>query len=232
MRFDCLTLFPDMMRTVLTESIIGRAMERGLVEIHFHNIRDYTLDKHRRVDDYPYGGGKGMVLQAEPVIRAFRDVCATVGTRPLCIYLSPQGRLFDQNMAKGLASEVSNIVLLCGHYEGIDERILEEMVDMEVSMGDYVLTGGEIPAMAVVDAVTRLLPGVLADESSFREESLYDGLLEYPQYTRPEEFEGRRVPEVLLSGNHARIAQWRKEQSLLRTKQKRPDLWEAWNEKK
>ena len=225
MRFDVLTLFPQMLEAVLLDSITGRAVERGLLSMNFINIRDYSTDKHRRVDDYPYGGGQGMVMQIEPVVRAYRDIVQSVSRPPLCIYLSPQGRLFDQAMAGRLAADFSHIVLLCGHYEGVDERIIEEIVDLELSVGDYVLTGGEIPAMAVIDAVSRLVPGVLASEESYSRESLYDGLLEYPQYTRPEEFEGKRVPEVLLSGHHANIEKWRMEQSILRTKQKRPDLW-------
>lgn len=225
MRFDVLTLFPQMLEAVLLDSITGRAVERGLLSMNFINIRDYSIDKHRRVDDYPYGGGQGMVMQVEPVVRAYRDIVQNVSRPPLCIYLSPQGRLFDQALAGRLAVDFSHIVLLCGHYEGVDERIIEEIVDLELSVGDYVLTGGEIPAMAVIDAVSRLVPGVLASEESYSRESLYDGLLEYPQYTRPEEFEGKRVPEVLLSGHHANIEKWRMEQSILRTKQKRPDLW-------
>lgn len=226
MRFDVLTLFPGMFPSVLSDSIIGRAEKQGILELNYINIRDYTTDKHGRVDDYPYGGGAGMLMQAEPVVRAFRAITKGLDYKPLCIYLSPQGQRFCQRIAQKLAADFSHIVLLCGHYEGIDERALEEIVDYELSIGDYVLTGGEIPAMAVIDTVSRLLPGVLGgEEESYREESLYDGgLLEYPQYTRPEIFEGRRVPEVLLSGHHAKIEQWRREQSLLRTRQKRPDL--------
>lgn len=224
-RFDVLTLFPQMLEAVLLDSITGRAVERGLLNMNFINIRDFSTDKHRRVDDYPYGGGQGMVMQVEPVVRAYRDIVQNVPQPPLCIYLSPQGRLFNQSLAGRLAKDFSHIVLLCGHYEGVDERIIEEIVDLELSVGDYVLTGGEIPAMAVIDAVSRLVPGVLSSEESYSRESLYDGLLEYPQYTRPEEFEGKRVPEVLLSGHHANIEKWRMEQSILRTKQKRPDLW-------
>lgn len=228
MRFDVLTLFPGMFPPVLSDSIIGRAQEKGLLELNFINIRDYTTDKHGRVDDYPYGGGAGMLMQAEPVVRAFRAITAGLDYRPVCIYMSPQGQVFRQETARRIARDFSHVVLLCGHYEGIDERALEEIVDFELSIGDYVLTGGEIPAMAVIDAVSRMIPGVLGgQEESFREESLYDGkLLEYPQYTRPEVFEGKRVPEVLLSGHHAKIESWRKEQSLLRTKAKRPELLE------
>lgn len=228
MRFDVLTLFPEMFSPVLSDSIIGRARKKGLLELNFINIRDYSTDKHRRVDDYPYGGGAGMLMQAEPVVRAFRSITESLDYRPVCIYLSPQGQLFRQETACRIAEDFPHVVLLCGHYEGIDERALEEIVDFELSVGDYVLTGGEIPAMAVIDAVARMVPGVLGgQEESFREESLYDGrLLEYPQYTRPEVFEGKRVPEVLLSGHHAKIEEWRREQSLLRTKKKRPELLE------
>lgn len=228
MRFDVLTLFPGMFPPVLSDSIIGRAQSQGILELNFINIRDYTTDKHGRVDDYPYGGGAGMLMQAEPVVRAFRAITQNLDHRPLCIYMSPQGQTFQQKTARRLAKDFSHIVLLCGHYEGIDERALEEIVDFELSIGDYVLTGGEIPAMAVIDAVSRMLPGVLGgQEKSYQEESLYDGrMLEYPQYTRPEVFEGRRVPQVLLSGHHANIEAWRREQSLLRTRQKRPDLLE------
>jgi len=227
-RFDVLTLFPGMFPPVLSDSIIGRAQAKGLLELNFINIRDYTTDKHGRVDDYPYGGGAGMLMQAEPVVRAFRAITADLDYRPVCIYMTPQGQVFRQETARRIAKDFSHVVLLCGHYEGIDERALEEIVDFELSIGDYVLTGGEIPAMAVIDAVSRMIPGVLGgQEESFREESLYDGkLLEYPQYTRPEVFEGKRVPEVLLSGHHANIESWRKEQSLLRTKMKRPELLE------
>ncbi len=231
MRFDILTLFPDMCRSVLGESITGRAAAKGIFEMNFIDIREFSNDKHRRVDDYPYGGGCGMVMQAEPVINAYNSVAEGLDYKPFCIYLSPQGKIFSQQIACTLAEDYDHIVLLCGHYEGIDERIIEEIVDMELSIGDYVLTGGEIPAMAVVDAVSRMLPGVLAGEESYRDESIYNGLLEYPQYTRPEVFNGRRVPEVLLSGHHANIEKWRCEQSLERTRLKRPDLYEKWSKK-
>lgn len=228
MRFDILTLFPDMCSTVLNESITGRAAANGIFEMNFINIRDYSLDKHRRVDDYPYGGGCGMVMQAEPIMRAWKSIADELDYKPLCIYMSPQGRVFNQETAKKLVKNFNHIVILCGHYEGVDERIIEEIVDLELSIGDYVLTGGEIPAMAVVDAVSRMIPGVLATEESYSDESIYNGLLEYPQYTRPEVFEGKRVPEVLLSGHHANINAWRKQQSIERTKIKRPDLYEKW----
>lgn len=223
MRFDVLTLFPDMMEAVLGESIIGRARNNGIIELNFINIRDYSEDKHRRVDDYPYGGGVGMVMQPMPIYNAYRSIIKNLEYKPLVIYLSPQGKVFDQSMAKSLSQE-KHIVLLCGHYEGVDQRIIDEIVDTEISIGDFVLTGGEIPAMAVIDAVCRLIPGVLSGEEAFQQESHYSGLLEYPQYTRPPEFMGRNVPEVLLSGHHANIEKWRREQSIMITLQKRPDL--------
>lgn len=223
-----MTLFPQMCSTVLNESITGRAAASGILDMNFIDIRDYSLDKHRRVDDYPYGGGCGMVMQVEPIIRAWRDITKDLDYKPLCIYMSPQGRIFNQETAKRLASDFEHIVFLCGHYEGVDERVIEEIVDMELSIGDYVLTGGEIPAMAVIDAVSRMVPGVLSGEASYSDESIYNGLLEYPQYTRPEVFEGKAVPGVLLSGHHANITEWRREQSLERTRLKRPDLFEKW----
>jgi tRNA (guanine37-N1)-methyltransferase len=229
MRISILTLFPDMMEAVLGESIIGRARKKGLVTINCINIRDFSTDKHRRVDDYPYGGGCGMVMQAEPIYRAYQSLLREGEEKPFVIYLSPQGKVFCQQMALRL-SKKEHLVLLCGHYEGVDERIIEEIVDMELSIGDYVLTGGEIPAMAVCDSVCRLVPGVLASDEAYMEESHAKGLLEYPQYTRPPEFMGRKVPEVLLSGHHANIQAWRKEQSIARTRAKRPDLFgeEPW----
>ena len=223
MRIDCLTLFPDMMKGVLDESIIGRATKAGILDIRYTNIRDFAENKHNRVDDTPYGGGMGMVMQAGPIYRAYQSVMETAEKRPKVIYMSPQGRVFNQEIAKELAKE-SHLVFLCGHYEGVDERVLEEIVDEELSIGDYVLTGGEIPALAVIDAVSRMLPGVLPSEEAFSEESLYNGLLEYPQYTRPPVFLGREVPEVLISGHHENIRKWRREQSVLRTVSIRPDL--------
>ncbi len=223
MRIDCLTLFPDMMKGVLDESIIGRATKAGILDIRYTNIRDFAENKHNRVDDTPYGGGMGMVMQAGPIYRAYQSVMETAEKRPKVIYMSPQGRVFNQEIAKELAKE-SHLVFLCGHYEGVDERVLEEIVDEELSIGDYVLTGGEIPALAVIDAVSRMIPGVLPSEEAFSEESLYNGLLEYPQYTRPPVFLGREVPEVLISGHHENIRKWRREQSVLRTVSKRPDL--------
>ena len=223
MRIDILTLFPEMVDGVLSESIIGRARKNGYIEINCINIRDFSKDKHRRVDDYPYGGGTGMVMQAQPIYDACQSIINSSDTKPIIIYMSPQGKVFNQKTAKKLA-QYEHIVLLCGHYEGVDERVIEEVVDFELSVGDYVLTGGELPAIVVADCVSRLVPGVLANEEAYTEESHYNGLLEYPQYTRPPEFMGRKVPEVLLSGHHKNITEWRREQSILRTKQKRPDL--------
>lgn len=223
MRIDLMTLFPDMCDTVLRTSILGRARENGLLAVHCHDIRDYTTDRHRRVDDYPYGGGKGMLMQADPIARCFDAVCREAGARPHLIYLSPQGRTLTQQRARELA-QLPNLALLCGHYEGIDERVIDALVDEELSIGDYVLTGGELPALVVIDCVARMLPGVLADETCFREESHFDGLLEYPQYSRPAEWRGRAVPPVLLSGDHARIDAWRAAESRRRTAEKRPDL--------
>lgn len=223
MRIDCLTLFPQMMQAVLEESIIGRAVRGGILDIRCTNIRDFAQNKHNRVDDAPYGGGMGMVMQAEPIYRAYQSVLETAEVRPCVIYMSPQGRVLTQKIAEELAKE-SHLVFLCGHYEGVDERVLEEIVDEELSIGDYVLTGGEIPALAVIDAVARMIPGVLPSEEAYSEESLYNGLLEYPQYTRPPVFLGREVPEILLSGHHENINRWRREESIRRTCRKRPEL--------
>ena len=223
MKIDILTLFPDMFYGFLNESIIKRAREKGLVEINCINIRDYTVDKHRRVDDAPYGGGMGMVMQAEPIYNCFKSLYD--GEKPHLVYMSPKGKTFKQSDAVRL-SKMEHVVLLCGHYEGVDERVLEEIVDEEISVGDYVLTGGELPALTVTDAVCRMIKGVLSDDVCFTEESHFDGLLEYPQYTRPEIWHDREVPKVLLSGNHAEIAKWRKEKSIEVTKQRRPDMLE------
>ncbi len=223
MRIDCLTLFPDMLRAVLEESIIGRAIKSGILDIHYINIRDFAQNKHNRVDDAPYGGGMGMVMQAEPIYRAYRSVMEGTETKPKVLYMSPQGPVFTQEKAKELSQE-EHIVILCGHYEGVDERVLEEIVDEELSIGDYVLTGGEIPAMTVIDAVARMIPGVLPAEDAYSEESLYNGLLEYPQYTRPPVFLDKEVPEILLSGHHENIKKWRREESIKRTCRKRPEL--------
>ena len=225
MRIDIATLFPDMCEAVLSESIIGRARQAGHIEVVCHNIRDYTLNKHNRVDDTPYGGGMGMVMQADPIYRCYEAVCAQLPQKPHVIYMSPQGRVLTQQMAIDY-SKKEYIFLLCGHYEGVDERLLEEIVDEEVSIGDYVLTGGELPALVLVDTIGRMCEGVLPDESAFTEESHYNGLLEYPHYSRPAVWHGKEVPEVLLSGHHANIETWRRQQSLLRTAQKRPDMLE------
>lgn len=220
-RFDVLTLFPDMFNSVMKESIIGRAIEDGKVELNAINIRDFSTDKHNRVDDYPYGGGAGMVMQAQPIYDAYKSLNPQNEKVPV-IYMSPQGRQFTQEIAQDLALN-DRIIILCGHYEGVDERVLEEIVTDEISIGDYVLTGGELPAMVIMDTVSRLIPGVLADDST-KEESFSDGMLEYPQYTRPYEFMGKKVPDVLISGHHANIEKWRKEESYKRTLKKRPDL--------
>lgn len=209
----------------LNTSITGRAVNNGLLSIEAVNIRDYAFNKHQSVDDYPYGGGAGMLMQAEPVYLAYEAVAEKLGKKPRVVYLSPQGQTFNQQMAEELAQE-EELVLLCGHYEGIDERVLEEIVTDYVSIGDYVLTGGELPAMVMVDAISRLVPGVLHNDVSAEFESFQDNLLEYPQYSRPEEWHGKKVPEVLLSGHHANIEKWRREQSVLRTKERRPDLLE------
>lgn len=229
MNFHVLTLFPDMIVNGLATSVLGRALENGHVMLEAVNIRDHTINKHNKVDDYPYGGGAGMLMQAQPVYDAYAAVAAGIGgeKRPRVIYLTPQGRPFTQTVAEELSAE-EDLILLCGHYEGIDERVLDEIVTDYVSIGDYVLTGGELAAMVVIDAISRLVPGVLHNESSARFESFTDGLLEYPQYSRPEEWRGRRVPEVLLSGHHANIAAWRLEQSLQRTRERRPDLYERY----
>ncbi len=225
MRIDILTLFPDMCDTVMSESIIGRARKNGKVQINCIDIRNYTQDKHRRVDDKPYGGGMGMVMAAQPIYDCFQSLCGELGCRPHLIYLTPQGRTLTQERIKQL-SKLDNIALLCGHYEGIDERVIEALEPEEISVGDYVLTGGELPALIVADAVSRMLPGVLSDDECFQEESHYNSLLEYPQYTHPAEWQGRQVPEILLSGNHAKVDKWRREQSLKRTAGRRPDLLE------
>ncbi len=224
MRLDVLTLFPEMFRGPFEDSIIKRAVDRELVQIAFHNIRDFSTDKHRTVDDAPYGGGPGMVMKPDPVFAAAESLNLPEGT-PV-ILLSPQGRLFNQRIAEDLASK-ERLVLICGHYEGVDERIREHLTTDEISIGDYILTGGEIPAMVLVDALVRLVPGVLGSEESIRTDSLSSGLLQFPLYTRPADFRGWKVPEVLLSGNHQEIARWRRSQSLLRTVERRPELLEV-----
>ena len=227
MKYIVMTLFPEMIESVMGESILGRARQAGHIELIVKNIRDYTLDKHTRVDDYPYGGGAGMVMEAEPVWRCYEAICAELGTVPRVIHLTPQGQVFDQSMATEYATEES-LVFLCGHYEGIDERVLEEIGTEDVSIGDYVLTGGELPAMVLMDAIARHIPGVLHNQDSATTDSFGNGLLEYPQYTRPEVFHGRAVPEVLLSGHQKKKKKWRLEKSLERTASRRPDLLEKW----
>ena len=226
MRIDILTLFPDTVGDVLSESIIGRAQERGFITIRTHQIRDYTQSKQNQVDDYPYGGGHGAIMQADPLYNCWCAVCDEVGAPVHTVYLSPAGKVFRQADARRLAAEAENLILVCGHYEGIDQRFIDECVDEELSIGDFVLTGGEIPAMAIADSVARLLPGVLSDAECFEDESHWNGLLEYPQYSRPAIWHGREVPEVLLSGNHQNVARWRRKQSILRTMRRRPDLFE------
>ena len=227
MRFDIMTLFPDLVSTVLGESIIGRAQKSGAIEVHTHNIRDYSKDKHHKVDDAPYGGGRGMLMMAPPIYDCYQAILEQAGERERrrVIYLSPRGRVLNQAKARELA-EMEHLVLLCGHYEGVDTRIIEEIVDEEISIGDFVLTGGEIPACVLVDAVARLCDGVLADPECYENESHSAGLLEYPQYTRPPEFRGRVVPEVLISGHHANINKWRAEKAKEITAQMRPDMLE------
>lgn len=236
MQFYIMTLFPDMVMDGLNTSIIGRAMDKGLLDIEAVNIRDYAFNKHNSVDDYPYGGGAGMLMQAEPVYQCYEAVKKKIETKallsdpdtrksPRVIYLSPQGKTFNQTMAEEFAQE-EDLVFLCGHYEGIDERVLEEIVTDYVSIGDYVLTGGELPSMIMVDAISRLVPGVLHNDVSAEFESFQDNLLEYPQYSRPETWHDKKVPEVLMSGHHANIEKWRREQSVIRTAKNRPDLLE------
>ena len=223
MNFYIMTLFPEMVMDGLHTSIIGRAVNNGLLSIEAVNIRDYAFNKHNSVDDYPYGGGAGMLMQAEPVYQCYRALEERIGKKPRVVYLSPQGKTFHQEMAEEFAKE-EELVFLCGHYEGIDERVLEEIVTDYVSIGDYVLTGGELPAMIMVDAISRLVPGVLHNDVSAEFESFQDHLLEYPQYSRPEVWHDKRVPEVLMSGHHANIEKWRRQQSVIRTAKNRPDL--------
>ena len=227
MRIDIMTLFPDTMNAVLHESILGRAAKKGIIEVNCVQIRDYTENKQCQVDDYPYGGGWGCVMMAQPLKSCLDDIMSTAkGRKSRVIYMSPQGKPYDQQTARRLRDEYDHLVLVCGHYEGIDERFIEQCVDEEISIGDFVLTGGEIAAMAVADSVCRLVPGVLSDEECFTGESHWNGVLEYPQYTRPEVWEGRAVPEVLLQGNHAAVDEWRRKKSLERTMDKRPDMFE------
>lgn len=228
MNFHVMTIFPEMISNCMNESIIGRAIEKGILSINAVDIRDYTLDKHRKVDDYPYGGGAGMLMSCEPIVNTYEHILEEINKngecpKPRVIYVTPWGHKFDQNVAKELAKE-ENLIFLCGHYEGIDERALEMVATDFYTIGDYVLTGGELPAMVMIDAIARMVPGVLSNSESGETESFYNGLLEHPQYTRPENFRGMKVPEVLLSGHHANIEKWKKEQSVLRTEKFRPDL--------
>ena len=223
MQIEIATLFPEMCEAVLSESIIGRARKAGHISVRCWNIRDYTLDKHRRVDDVPYGGGRGMVMQADPIYRCYEAVCRDIGTKPYVIYMSPKGKVLEQQRSLEL-SVMPHIFVLCGHYEGVDQRILDEIVDEEVSIGDYVLTGGELPAAIITDAIVRLIPGAIGDEQSALSDSFQDNLLAPPVYTRPAEYKGWRVPDVLLSGHQARIDDWKHEMALKRTRELRPDL--------
>lgn len=225
MRFDILTLFPEPVEAMMHSSILGRAQKKGLIEIHAHQIRDYTANRQNQVDDYPYGGGRGAILQCDPLYRCWCAICDDVGAPVHTIFLSACGSVFNQEKAKQMQRDYENVILVCGHYEGIDQRFIDECVDEEISLGDFVLTGGELPAMMIADAVCRLVPGVLGDEVCFTDESHWDGLLEYPQYSRPEIWHGLAVPEVLLSGNHQNIDRWRKKQSILRTMYRRPDMF-------
>lgn len=229
LRIDIATLFPDMCETVLNESIVGRARRAGKIELHCHQIRDYSTDKHRRVDDTPYGGGMGMVMQAEPIYRCFTEVTKEFAKKPHVIYMSPKGTVLTQQKALEL-SKMNNLFIICGHYEGVDQRVIDKIVDEEISIGDYVLTGGELPALVLTDAVARMCGGVLSSEECFTEESHFSGLLEYPHYTRPEIWEGERVPEVLLTGHHKNIAEFRRSEAVKITKERRPDLYKLFTE--
>lgn len=224
MRIDIITLFPESCEAVLSESIIGRARKSGAVEIVCHQLRDFAFDKHRRVDDAPYGGGMGMLMMAEPIALCFESICEELGKRPHFIYMSPKGRNLTQNRVREISESMDNICILCGHYEGVDQRVLDRYIDEEISIGDYVLTGGELPALVFTDALCRMLPGVLSSDECFELESHYDGLLEYPQYTRPEVWRDEGVPDVLLSGHHANIEKWRREQAILITARRRADM--------
>lgn len=230
MRFDVLTLFPDMIRRNCGESVIGRGQEAGFLQVYAHNIRDYSEDKHRRVDDTPYGGGKGMLMMAPPIGRCYQAILREQDAEGLqelrrrVVYLSPAGRVLNQTVVEGFARDYNNLILLCGHYEGVDQRIVDEIVDEEISIGDFVLTGGELPACILTDCVARLVPGVLADPECYEKESISSGMLEYPQYTRPYDYHGVKVPDVLISGHHGNIDRWREEQAEARTRERRPDL--------
>ena len=226
MRIDIMTLFPETVGDMLSDSIIGRGQERGYIRIECHQIRDYTTNRQNQVDDYPYGGGRGCVMQAQPLYDCWKHICEEAGHRVHTIYLSPCGKTFTQKDAVRLSKDYERLILVCGHYEGVDQRFIDACVDEEISLGDFVVTGGEIAAIAVADAVCRLVPGVLPDPECFENESHWDGLLEYPQYSRPEVWNGRAVPEILLSGHHVNIARWRRKQSILRTRLRRPDMYE------
>ena len=229
MRIDIITLFPEMCEAVLSESIIGRARKNGAVEIVCHQLREFAFDKHRRVDDAPYGGGMGMLMMAEPIALCFDSICEELGTRPHFIYMSPKGRTLTQDVVREISSQYEYVCILCGHYEGVDQRILDTYIDEEISIGDFVLTGGELPAVVFADALCRMLPGVLSSDECFELESHYASLLEYPQYTRPEVWREQRVPEVLMSGHHANIEKWRREQAIAETAARRPDMLEKAN---
>lgn len=224
-KFDVLTLFPEMFEAVLGESITGRARSAGLIEMNFTNIRDFSANKHRKTDDYPYSGGGGMIMTPQPIYDAYMSVTKDCEKKPHTIFMSPQGTVFNQKKAVEL-SKLDHIVFLCGHYEGVDQRIIDMLVDEEISIGDFVLTGGELPAMTVIDAVSRMIPGVLASEDSYKNESHFSGLLEYPQYTHPQEFMGVKIPEILVSGHHKNIEQWKRRAALINTLKKRPDMLE------
>jgi len=226
MRIDIITLFPEMMEAVLSESIIGRAQKKGVLEIVCHQLRDFAFDKHRHVDDAPYGGGKGMLMMTEPIALCFEDICSKLTEKPYFVYMSPQGNVLNQQKLIEISEKHKNICVLCGHYEGVDQRVIDELVDEEISIGDYVLTGGELPTLVFVDALARMEKGVLSEDECFTKESHYDGLLEYPQYTRPQVWRGREVPQVLLSGHHENVDKWRREQSIINTAKKRPDMLE------
>ena len=224
MKIDIMTLFPEVCEAFLSSSIIGRARNKGILDIKCHQIRDFAFDKHKRVDDTPYGGGKGMVMMAEPIFKCFENICERRGSRPVLIYMTPKGKVFNQKMVVDLKNKYDSIAILCGHYEGVDQRVIDEIVDEQISIGDYVLTGGEIPAVAVTDAICRIMPGVLSDDVCFEDESHYKGLLEYPQYTKPAVWHDKKVPDVLISGHHANIEKWKIEKSLEETKKYRPDI--------
>ncbi|EGT3746708.1 TPA: tRNA (guanosine(37)-N1)-methyltransferase TrmD [Clostridioides difficile] len=231
MRFHIMTLFPEIFNSYMDESIMKRAVEKGIIEVHIYNIRDFSNNKHKKVDDYPFGGGAGMVMTPQPIYDTYKYIITTHNiNNPSVIYLTPKGKVYNQSMAKQMSLK-EDIILLCGHYEGIDERIIDLIVTDEISIGDYILTGGELPALIMIDSISRLIPGVLNQEESFEEESFKDNLLEYPHYTRPRDFEGLKVPEVLLSGNHKKIDEWRREESIRITKERRFDLYKKSNEK-